>query len=73
MHTQTVPTYRPILSQYRVSASREGFVVEIRPGFWDETVVRQDGTTALDLHLTGLVQELRSAAYYLASRDRLQH
>lgn len=58
----------PPKTTYRIIASREGVEIELDENFWNNAVVRpQDGTTALDIYIATLVQEIRTALYFLGT------
>lgn len=58
---------------FRLQGNTEDIAIAIGPEFWDTTVIDDRGTTTLDLNLAALVQELRTAVYYISTQDLTQH
>lgn len=55
-------------SAYRLSASREGVHIEFMDGnFFNNDIIDRKGTTALDINIAQVVQEVRSALYYIGT------
>ena len=64
---------RPDVTSYRVQADRDGLRLSVDENFWNDRIVRpQDGTTQLDLNIASVVQEIRTALYYVAT-DGTKH
>jgi len=56
-----------------VQADRDGLRLSVDENFWNDRIVRpQDGTTQLDLNIASVVQEIRTALYYVAT-DGTKH
>lgn len=60
-------------SVYRLEAGREGLRVAFDEEFFDNQVIRKDGTTRLDIHVASLVQEIRTALYLIGTVDLPKH
>lgn len=58
---------------YRIVAGRDGIHVEFDNNFFDNTAVAPDGTSQLDVNIVTLVQEIRTALYYIATEDLTKH
>lgn len=52
---------------YRLAADRSGLQLSLDENFWNDTVVRCDGTTALDNNIETIIQEIRAALYVVGT------
>lgn len=62
----------PKSSRYRISVSREELRVEFDENFFDNSFIDDKGTTALDKNVASIVQEIRTALYYVGT-EGIQH
>jgi hypothetical protein len=60
-------------TSYRIVAGHEGLQVELDENFFDNAIVRKDGTTQVDVNIATLCQEIRTALYYLATDNLSKH
>jgi hypothetical protein len=59
--------------KYRLHATRAGVRLDfLDEHFFDNRIIDEKGTTALDHHIAAVVQEIRAALYYLAT-DGTKH
>jgi hypothetical protein len=47
--------------------------IELDENFFDNKIVRTDGTTQVDVNIATLCQEIRTALYYLATDNLSKH
>lgn len=64
---------RETRTAYRIVAGRNGIHVEFDDHFFNNEVVRRDGTTQVDVNVAALCQEIRTALYYIATADLAKH
>lgn len=62
----------PSPSHYRISASREELRIEFDDQFFNDAVIDEKGTTRLDYNIASIVQEVRTALYYVGT-DGTKH
>jgi len=52
---------------YRVAVDESGIRVEFDEYFWNDTVIDDKGTTALDFNIAQVLQEIQTALYYIGT------
>lgn len=60
-------------SVYRIVAGRDGLRVEFDENFFDNEILKTDGTSLLDVNIAALCQEIRTALYYIATDGFTKH
>jgi hypothetical protein len=54
---------------YRLTADESGVQLEVNDAFWNEKIIDTGtGTTQLDFNIAQVVQEIRAALYYIATK-----